>query len=195
MIHMKAFLLASILFVQLAVTATIYTPVGNGTVFFGSGIYPAGYMQVIGGPLSSQSRADLQFGSFDAAQYNSIQLEVSPITTPLNTYSVNLYGYDNASGQLTFNDFTAGTYLGTFAIPSNIHPGQPVYLDVTSFVHSVTGSFFGLELGIATSGEDDFCSTTRNYGTPPELIATVVPEPFPPALAVLILGLKTVIKL
>lgn len=109
-----------------------------------------------------------------------------PYGLPLFDDTVYVYGYDNAAGHLTGTDYNAGTFLGAWVLPSNLNFGQEVFFDVTAFVHSVTGSYFGFEL--QSSQPDVFSSTAYNYGTPPELVATVVPEPASSALVGLAMG-------
>jgi hypothetical protein len=97
-----------------------------------------------------------------------------------------VYGYDNASGALAQSDYDAGTFLGAWTFPTDLLPGQEEFFDVTAFVQSVKGSYFGFDLR-ADSGVDVFSSTSQNYGIPPELIATV-PEPAAPGLIGLAVG-------
>jgi hypothetical protein len=119
----------------------------------------------------SSVHADVQFANFNSSSLSPIYLELSAYGLPLSG-PVSAYGFDNAPGYLSAGDFNAGTYLGTFSLPDAY--GQPGYFDVTSFVHSVTGTYFGFEL---RSSGDILCSTAFNYGLPPELLATQTPEP------------------
>ena len=56
--------------------------------------------------------------------------------------------------------------------------GQIATFDVTAFVKSAQGPYFGFIL--VADGGDVFCSTSYNYGTPPELF--VIGAPLPPPL-------------
>jgi hypothetical protein len=149
--------------------ATIYTPVADGSVYF-TGNTPGGYVEMAQGSIEG----DLHFASFNAAYDSSIQLELNPYAEPLFASTLYVYGFDNASASLSGSDWNAGTYLGTWVLPANLGFGQETFFDVTSFVQSVQGQYFGFEIQ-AVGGPDQFSSTTINYGTPPELIA--VPEP------------------
>jgi hypothetical protein len=167
---MKIILLAAVVAVSLTeVRATVLLPVADGSVYYDGAVITSAYVTTSG----SDIHGDLQFGSFNSANYSSIQLELNPYGEPLFGNPVSVYAYDNAAGQLTGSDYSAGTYLGALVLPANLGFGQPVFFDVTAFVHSETGSFFGFEL--QSPGTDVFSSTAYNYGTPPELIA--VPEP------------------
>jgi hypothetical protein len=164
-ILLTAFVVASLIEVH----AAVLLPVADGSVYYDGAVITSAYVTTSG----SDIHGDLQFASFNSANYSSIELELNPYGEPLFGNPVSVYGYDNAAGQLTGSDYSAGTYLGALVLPVNLGYGQPVLFDVTAFVHSVTGSFFGFEL--QSSSTDVFSSTAYNYGTPPELIA--VPEP------------------
>jgi hypothetical protein len=168
--------------------ADVYLPVEDGTVYPSNGADTDAYISLSGTHLEG----DLQFASFNALSYSSIQLELTMYAWPYTGTSILVYGYDNASGQLSSSDFNAGTYLGTWTIPSNLG-SQPVYFDVTSFVQSETGSYFGFDL--QSSGFDTFGSTAYNYGVPPELIATgIIPEPSSMLIALAIGSVGIIIR-
>jgi hypothetical protein len=148
-------------------------PVSDGTVFDGGGANTGDYLTIA--PTSGE-QGDLQFASFDFAPYSTILLGLNSYgVPPLQANPVLVYGYDNASGTINQSDYDAGTYLGAWTFPSDLLPGQIEFFDVTTFVKSVQGSYFGFDLR-ADSGVDLFSSTASNYGNPPELVATV-PEP------------------
>jgi hypothetical protein len=153
--------------------SSIFSPVANGSV----GAYQntlTSSVEVAGGPYPLQGV--LEFSSLNPAPYSSIQLQLSPAARPLYVDMIYVYGYDNADGLLTSADFNAGTYLGTLHVPSDLAFHQYVSFDVTSFVESLGGSFFGFNLRTdETGGVDAFTTTGNSYGTPPELVA--VPEP------------------
>lgn len=174
-----------ILEILVSARADIYLPVADGSTYNGGGFGP-GFVEV-SDELGSPIDGDIQFASFNAASYNSIQLELSVLYRPIWQYSIDVYGFDNAAGQLSFADFQTGTYIGTWVLPQNLQ-FQEVFFDVTAFVKSTTGNYFGFDLRTSgTDGRDIFCSTENNYGIPPELIATV-PEPAFPALIGLAVG-------
>lgn len=145
---------------------TILLPVDDG------GVYSSGSIYRYTIPVGNNVHGDLQFANFDSLSCTSITLELSPYALP--SYGpVGIYGFDNAAGYLTASDFNAGTFLGWFGVPNQY--GQPGYFDVTAFVKSTHGAYFGFCLQPYYSGGAELCSTAVNYGLPPELI--VVPEP------------------
>ncbi|HEX3989139.1 MAG TPA: hypothetical protein VHZ30_06885 [Verrucomicrobiae bacterium] len=155
-----------------AQTSTIYLPVADGTVFNEGGANTGDYLVTAPGT----EEGDLQFASFGSTGDTSILLELNSYgVPPLFGNPVLVYGYDNASGTLSQSDFDAGTYLGAWTFPANLLPGQEEFFDVTTFVQSEQGSYFGFDL--RSDGVDLFSSTAINYGFPPELIASEVPEP------------------
>jgi hypothetical protein len=64
-------------------------------------------------------------------------------------------------------------------LPPGLGYGQVTTFDVTAFVKSAKGPYFGFLL-VADGGGDLFSSTTINYGIPPELYA--ISPPLPPQL-------------
>ena len=165
------FFCANVAFAQ---STNIYLPVADGTVFDGGGVNTGDYL--VTAPPPSEEQGDLQFASFNSALYSSVLLELNSYgVPPLFGNPVLVYGYDNASGTLSQSDFNAGTYLGAWTFPANLLPGQEEFFDVTTFVQSEQGSYFGFDL--RSDGVDNFSSTAINYGIPPELIAIEVPEP------------------
>jgi hypothetical protein len=164
---MRKILLLAIFSAQLAADGqSIFLPVSDGTVF-STGVV----LTNIDLRTGDSEHCDLQFSSFNSSIYSSIDLGLSPYALPLFGNPVSVYGYDNASGQLAGSDYNAGTLLGELVLPSNLEFGQYAFFDVTSFVQSAKGSYFGFEL--RSDGSDVFCSV--NEGSP-ELVATV-PEP------------------
>jgi hypothetical protein len=182
-ISMKTIFPVAFFFAQLALRSqSIFLPASDGTVFDGGGANTGDYLTIA--PTSGE-QGDLQFASFDFANYSTIMLELNSYgVPPLQANPVLVFGYDNASGTLGQSDFNAGTYIGAWTFPANLLPGQEEFFDVTTFVQSVQGSYFGFDLR-AEDGVDLFSSTASNYGTPPELIATV---PEPPASCLIVLG-------
>jgi hypothetical protein len=175
---MKTFILYSllVLLVQLSASAvtTVLKPVSDGSVNASGAVLTSFYVQT-GGSFEG----DLQFTTFSTSTTTSVQLELNPYAEPLFGNPLNVYGYNNAAGQLQSSDYNAGTFLGALTLPNNLNFGQAVYFDVTAFVKSVSTPYFGFEL--QSGGVDQFSSSAINYGLPPELIvtstATLIPEP------------------
>jgi len=192
---MKMIFSALFVFAQLAsASASTFITVSDGTVFDGGGANTGDYLTIAPG---SGEQGDLQFTSSDFALYGTVMLELNSYgVPPLSGNPVLVYGYDHASGTLSQSDFNTGTYIGAWTFPSDLFPGQEQFFDVTAFVQSVEGSYFGFDLR-SESGTDLFSSSSKNYGTPPELIATV-PEPLASnlmALAMAVSALAVKIRL
>jgi len=154
--------------ISTARAAVIFYTVADGGVYSGGSTSPY-YVSV-----ANNIHGDVQFAHFNSAAYTNIVLELSAYGLP-NFGPVNVYGFDNAAGSLNGGDFNAGTFLGSLSIPNAY--GQPAYFDVTSFVHSTGGAYFGFDLRPTGTGGATLCSSMFNYGLPPELIATPIPEP------------------
>jgi len=168
---MNAVFLVALFGTQVALLGqSIFVPVADGSVN-SYGVYPSS--DVIAG---DGLEGDLQFASFNSTPYTSILLELNPYAEPLFASTLYVFGFDNASGVLSGSDYNAGTYIGTWTIPLSLGYGQETFFDVTSFVKSATGSFFGFELRAPGLDEDDFSSTGQDIFPPPELIASI-PEP------------------
>jgi hypothetical protein len=118
----------------------------------------------------------LEFAAFNTRPYTSILLELNPYGLPLFDLNVNVYGFDNATGTLMSSNYNSGTLIGVWALPPGLTYGQLATYDVTAFVKSAQGPFFGFIL--VANGGDVFSSTYINYGTPPELYA-IAPVPSP----------------
>ena len=118
----------------------------------------------------------LEFAAFNAGQSTSILLELNPYGLPLFDLNVNVYGFDNATGTLMSSNYNSGTLIGVWALPPGLTYGQVATYDVTAFVKSAQGPFFGFIL--VANGGDVFSSTSMNYGTPPELYV-IAPVPSP----------------
>lgn len=179
-IHMKTLILITLCLVLFAIESSaqtsIYLPVASGTVN-GYGATASGRETISGG---NGFEGVAEFASFNSASDNLILLELTPAALPLNLDSIDVYGYDEADGQLTGSDYNEGTYLGTMTIPSNLLYNQYVSFDVTAFVQSLSGSFFGFNLRTSETiaGTDSFDA---------ELYA--VPEPSVFALVGFAIGL------
>ncbi len=147
-----------------AVCADIYS---SGVVFTNSSLSTAA--NIHGG---------LEFAAFNASPYTSILLELNPYGLPLFGTNVSVYGFDGGTGTFVGSNFDSGTLIGVWTLPPGLGYGQATTFDVTAFVKSTKGPYFGFIL-VADNG-DDFCSTSVNYGTPPELYA--ISPPLPPLL-------------
>ena len=171
--------------------STRFSPVGDGSVY-NNGNVATTYVVAYASDAPAGIEGDLQFASFDASPYTSICLELNLGSWPLQSTPLYVYGYDNASGTLSGADYNAGTYLGQWDIPLDLNFNQEILFDVTSFVQSAQGPFFGFELQVHDSGADLFTSTAYNYGIPPALIA-VIPERGSSALVALGIGFWAVV--
>jgi hypothetical protein len=151
-----------------------FLPVGDGSVY-NNGNVATTYVAAYASQAPAGFEGDLQFASFDATPYSSIYLELNLGSSPLQTTPLYVYGYDNASGTLSGSDYNAGDYIGQWDVPLDLGFNEEILFDVTDFVQSYQGSFFGFDLRV-DDGADYFTSTAYNNGIPPALIA-VVPEP------------------
>jgi hypothetical protein len=165
--------------------STIFLPAGDGSVYNDGNVATA-YVAAYASEAPAGFEGDLQFASFNTSPYTSIYLELNLGSWPLQSTPLYVYGYDNASGTLSGADYNAGTYIGQWNVPLNLYFNEEILFDVTAFVQSTQGPFFGFELRLDDGG-DYFTSTAYNNGIPPELIA-VIPEPETSALIALGIG-------
>lgn len=166
----------------LLVTNTIL-PVACNDIY-SSGSVNSGYLGV--GP---NPHGGLEFAAFNANPYTSILLELNPYGLPLFGPVVDVYGFDGGNGTLMSSNFNSGTLIGEWTLPTNLDYGQVAAFDVTAFVKSTKGPYFGFIL--VASGSDVFSSTTINYGTPPALYA--ISPPLPPLLSAVQAGNQIVL--
>jgi hypothetical protein len=181
----------SILFTSLLLTPACFAqstilPVGDGSVY-NDGNVATTYITAYASDAPAGIEGDLQFAIFNATPYTSIDLELNLGSWPLQTTPLYVYGYDNASGNLSGGDYNAGTYLGEWNIPLNLSFNQEIFFDVTAFVQSAQGPYFGFDIRSDSDGADLFTTTAYNNGIPPALVATV-PEPETWALVALGIG-------
>jgi hypothetical protein len=182
-----------ILFTFLLLTETCFgqsvrfLPVDDGSVY-NNGNVATSYVAAYASKGPAGFEGDLQFSSFDTSLYTSIFLELNLASWSLQSTSLYVYGYDNASGTLSGADYNAGTDLGQWNVPLDLNFNQEILFDVTTFVQSAQGPFFGFELQVHDDGADYFTSRAYNNGIPPALIA-VVPEPGISTLVALAIGL------
>jgi hypothetical protein len=174
----------NILFILLLLTkacfgqTNIFLPVDDGSVY-NNGNVARSYVAAYASAAPAGFEGDLQFASFDSSPYTSINLELNLGSGPIGATNLYVYGYDNAPGTLSAADYNAGIYLGQWEISPNLDFNQEILFDVTPFVQSAQGSFFGFDLRVDVQdvgGAALFTSTEYNYGIPPALIA-VAPEP------------------
>lgn len=153
-------------------------------------IYSSGsVLRSTGLTLGSSTRGGLEFAAFDARQYSSILLELNPTGLPVWDPTVDVYGFDGGTGTLMGSNYYSGTFIGTLTFPANPDYGQIATYDVTAFVKSAKGPYFGF---ILYAVGDVLSSTTVNYGTPPELYA-IAPVP-PPQLTIARSGNQIIIS-
>lgn len=139
-------------------------------------IYSSGsVLRSIGLTLGSSTRGGLEFAEFNTSQYSTILLELNPTGLPVFDSTVDVYGFDGGTGTLAGSNYYSGTLITTLTFPPNPNYGQIATCDVTAFVKSTKGPYFGF---ILYAVGDVLSSTTVNYGTPPELYA-IGPAPFP----------------
>ncbi len=146
-------------------------PVADGTIYSSATAITDQYVIAA---VSLQGA--LEFATFDTGRFLSFQLALNPYALPLYDPTVNIYGYGNADGAITGADYNTGTLLGTLTLPPGLGYGEDAFFDVTAFVRSVPGAYFGFNLR-TDSGTDVFSSLDYNYGKPSRLVGTPVPEP------------------
>lgn len=138
---------------------------------------------------SGNIQGGLEFAAFNASQDTSILLELNPYGLPLFGPNVSVYGFDGGTGTLESSNYNSGTLIGVWTLPTGLGYGQVATYDITSFVKSTKGPYFGILL---SAGGDVFSSTYINYGTPPELYAIA---PFlPPQLTAARAGNQMIIS-
>jgi hypothetical protein len=156
-------------------------------------IYSSGSV-VTGSYLSASGNihGGLEFAAFNASQATAILLELNPYGLPLFGTNVNVYGFDGGTGTLMSSNFNSGTLIGVWTLPKGLNYGQVTTFDVTAFVKSTKGPYFGF---ILVSTGDLFSSTSINYGTPPELYVIAPPlPPLPPRLTTRLAGNQIIVS-
>lgn len=147
-------------------------PVDCADIYSSGAVDRGGYLDA-----ASNIHGGLEFAAFNASKDTSILLELNPYGLPLFGTNVSVYGFDGGTGTLMSSNFNSGTLIGVWTLPANLNYGQVATFDVTAFVKSTKGPYFGI---ILVAGGDVFSSTYINYGTPPELY--VISPPLPPLL-------------
>jgi len=145
------------------VTTNYLVPADCATIYSSGSV-----LRITGLTLSASTQGGLEFAAFDASQYSSILLELSPSSLPMFDSTVDVYGFDGGTGTLAGSNYNSGAYIGTATFPPNPGYGQITTFDVTAFVKATHGPYFGF---ILHGAGDVLSSTTVNYGTPPELYA------------------------
>ncbi len=154
-----------------------------------AGIYSSGVVNGAYLATSSTSRGGLEFAALDPI-YSSLLLALSPYALPMGDLNVNIYGFDGGTGTLYGSNYYSGTLLGTIVFPTNVTYHQIQTLDVTHFVQSAKGPYFGFIIRAPGGGGDVFNSLNDN--PPPELIATL--STLPPTLAASRIGNQLIIS-
>jgi len=145
-------------------------PVDCGTIASGGSV-----LRMFALTMGTGEEAGLEFAAFNASPYSAILLEISPQGTPVWANTVQVYGIDGRNGTLSSSDYGSGTLLGSFPVAANTPDGQPLLFDVTSFVRSANGPYFGI---LFKAGPDLFGSTSDYTSQPPGLFV-VGPAPMP----------------
>lgn len=159
-------------------------PVDCADIYSSGAVDRGGYLDA-----SGNIQGGLEFAVFNASQDTSILLELNPYGLPLFGPNVSVYGFDGGTGTLMSSSYNSGTLIGVWTLPAGLNYGQVATFDVTAFVKSTKGPYFGF---ILSAGGDVFSSTYINYGTPPELYA-IAPIP-PPQLTATRVGNQLVIS-
>jgi hypothetical protein len=165
---------------------TNIVPVACGDIYSSGNVVTSAYLST-GGNI----HGGLEFAAFNASLYAPIQLALNPYGLPMYSPSIYVYGFDGGTGALAGSNYNSGTLLGVMTFPANVNYGQVVTFDVTRFVQSVKGQYFGFILQDDGGSGDVLSSLGQNYGTPPELIS--YPTTLPPALVATQLGNQMVI--
>lgn len=151
-------------------TTNYILPVDCADIYSSGSVDRGGYLDAAPNP-----HGGLEFAEFNASKDISILLELNPYGLPLDGPQVSVYGFDNGTGILVSSNYNSGTLIGVWTLPAGLNYGQVATFDITAFVKSTKGPYFGL---ILVSGGDIFSSTSINYGTPPELyVISPVPPP------------------
>ncbi len=170
-------------------TITITVGSSNFPAAVAADIYSAGSVFTNGSmALGSNIRGALAFAPITPPPDCLLYLALNPYALPFTSNTVAIYGFDGGSGTFTGADFNAGTYLGSMTFPTNINFGQVATFEVTQFVRSAKGPYFGFIL----RGGGDLSTLTDNYGTPPEIVAAL--SPLPPALSPNVISNQMVIS-
>jgi hypothetical protein len=153
----------------------VINPHDDGWIRSVGTVYNAGNVTVLAG--SVESRGIVEFPT--APIHNPIvsaTLNVNPYSLPIWGSGIDVYGYGSNDGVLTLSDYNAGTYLGRWNVPDTLGFGEQTYFDVTGFLLGLTTPYAGFNLRTPDGGYQ-LSSLEYNYGHPPELTVTTIPEP------------------
>ena len=154
---------------------SLYVCDGCNTVSDGAYVLTSGYIQ---GAIKFSSAAI-------TGTVTNAMLTLNPYGLPLGGSTVDIYGYGTTIGLLENADASAGAFLGTLTLPSDLGYGQDAFFDVTSFVANNTSPFIAFNL--RSINTNVFSSLEYNYGHPSQLLVTSVPEPS--SIALMVTGL------
>ena len=146
-------------------------PVVSAEIYSSGSVITSSYLGM-GGNIHGA----LEFAAFDATPYSSIMLALNPYGLPMISLNVDIYGFDGGTGTVYGSNYNSGTFIGTLIFPANVNYGDVQTFDVTPFVQSTKGPYFGFIL----QGNCLLSSLSYNYGTPPELIGVL--STLPPKL-------------
>lgn len=158
-------------------------PAACADIYSSGNVNTGGYLDA-----SPNPHGGLEFAAFNAGPY-TVLLELNPYALPLYGTNVSVYGFDGGNGTLYGTNFNSGTLIGVWTLPAGLGYGQIATYDVSAFVKSCKGPYFGF---ILVSSGDVFSSTSYNYGTPPELF--VIGPPQPPSLTATRAGNQMIIS-
>ena len=159
----------SIHLVVAAAVTNFIAPVDCATIYSSGSV-----LRLTALTMGTSTEGGLEFAGFNASSYSAILLEISPQGTPVWGNTVQVYGIAGRNGTLLGSDYGSGTYLGSFSVAANTPDGQPLLFDVTSFVKSANGPYFGI---LFKAGPDLFGSTGDYTSQPPGLIAVGLAPP------------------
>lgn len=154
----------------------VIDPTSDGAIYTCAGCNPVSNGELL---VSGYIQGVVKFSSAGIdGVVESALLSVNPLALPLWGPIVDVYGYGTELGALDASDGFAGTFLGSWTLPSLTY-GQDAFFDVTSFVAGTNAPFVAFNLRTAPGGTDVFSSLEQNYGHPAQLTVTTrsVPEP------------------
>ena len=168
--------------IMINVGTTNYIPVVCANIGSTGGVSTNTYLSP-GGNV----HAGVQFPVFTPPPDSQFYLALNPYGLPVFQSNVDVYAFDGGNGTFTGADYNRGTYLGSIIFPANVTYGQVATLEVTKFVQSVKGPYFGFTL----HGQATLSSVAYNYGTPPQIFRTL--STLPPALQPSVAGNQVVV--
>lgn len=169
-------------YITLAATVTL-DPTDDGSIYFPdpSGVNTTNYLLASG---SIRGVVEFSLNQISAPIAQAF-LSVNPYGLPLFGNPVDVYAYESYDGLLTSSDYDAGTFLGSWLLPSDLNYGQDAFFEVTQFLQTLSSPFVGFNLRTAPGGTDVFSSLEYNYGHPSQLTITTIATPIPEPSSVL----------